>query len=167
MATQTKKWYKEQLKLIDKYLPKLKKLLNTENIILNPVTIIINKRKHMRSLCGRWDGEKIILYKYHYSGLTKETLLHELLHCFISQNKLWKYDKKSKLFNKLVLNLNTKKLRIGSCHGAYLWKYKCNCGAWLKTNDKRINGWRCSQCGEHIKKPIINMTKKIDFLINL
>ena len=161
MATQQQKWERIEEKMIDKYLPKLKKLLKNDTLILNKVPIEINKRKNMKWRSGLWDGEKITLYKHHFSGLTKETLVHELLHAFIFQNNLYHLNKKSQLFNKLVLNLNTKKFNIGSCHGAYLWKYECKCGYWLKTNNRSSFGRYCGECGSLMEHPKRNMTKNI------
>jgi hypothetical protein len=161
MTTQQEKWEKIEVKLIEKYLPKLRKLLNNDNLILKPVPIKINKHKGNTRVAGRWNGTEIELCKNHLDGLTRETLLHELLHVFISQNKLWECDKKSELFNKLVLNLNTKKINIGSCHGAYKWQYKCCCGWWLKTNEKYIRGTLCGKCGKLIEKPKRYLTKSL------
>ena len=163
MATQKDKWERMEKEMIKKYLPKLKALCKKEDLILDFVPIEFNIRNNMNRKAGTWDGHKITLYKSHFAGLTKETLVHELLHAFISQNNLQEQNKKSELFNKLVLNLNTKKFKIGSCHGAYLWKYKCKCGYGLRTNDRYKFGWSCCNCGTIIRKATRNMTKEINF----
>ena len=161
MGTQKDKWERIEREMIIRYLPKLKKLLQREDLVLEFVPIEINKRKNMKRMNGCWDGKIIELYKNHQLGLSKEILVHEMLHVFISQNKLEHLNRKSQLFNKLVLNLSTPKFNIVNSHGAYLWKYKCECGWWIKTNTKRENGWECSHCGYVVLKPTQYVTKEI------
>lgn len=93
-------------------------------------------------------------YGYASAKSLRSLLKHELTHAFLMDNNI-PYRHNSRTWNKVSLALGVRD------NTNYEWEYLCNCGAWLKTHQKR-NSWRCSHCGQsNVTKREYNKLRKI------